>query len=110
MHEIEHYLAEKKIDGLIETSPGVRSVMIEYDQRRLPLAKLLQASRAVSNSIILALLGMPGAEKTSEPCGCLVAAPKVLPRAAANIQCLNAGNRRAKWRAAASWAESSSPG
>ena len=29
------------IEGLVETSPGVRSCMIEYDQRRLPLRKLL---------------------------------------------------------------------
>lgn len=42
VHEIEQYLAAQGIDGLIETSPGVRSVMIEYDQRRLPLSKLLQ--------------------------------------------------------------------
>ncbi|PSC69627.1 urea carboxylase [Micractinium conductrix] len=42
VHEIEQYLAAKKIDGLIETSPGVRSVVIEYDQRRLPLPKLLE--------------------------------------------------------------------
>lgn len=42
VHEIEQYLAALNIDGLVETSPGVRSVMIEYDQRRLPLSKLLQ--------------------------------------------------------------------
>ena len=29
------------IEGLVETSPGVRSCMIEYDQRRLPLHQLL---------------------------------------------------------------------
>ena len=29
------------VPGLLETSPGVRSCMIEYDQRVLPLAKLL---------------------------------------------------------------------
>ena len=33
--------ALQKIEGLLETSPGVRSCMIEYDQRILPLAKLL---------------------------------------------------------------------
>ena len=30
------------IEGLVETSPGVRSCMIEYDQRLLPLAALLE--------------------------------------------------------------------
>ena len=30
------------VPGLLETSPGVRSCMIEYDQRVLPLVKLLQ--------------------------------------------------------------------
>ncbi len=29
------------VEGLVETSPGVRSCMIEYDQRVLPLTKLL---------------------------------------------------------------------
>ncbi|KAI3425770.1 hypothetical protein D9Q98_007745 [Chlorella vulgaris] len=67
VHEIEHYLAEKKIDGLIETSPGVRSVMIEYDQRRLPLAKLLQASRAGFNSIIWHCLIIDEGEQNMRP-------------------------------------------
>lgn len=42
VHELEQHLAGMKLDGLVETSPGVRSVMIEYDQRRLPLPKLLE--------------------------------------------------------------------
>ncbi len=29
------------VEGLVETSPGVRSCMIEYDQRVLPLSTLL---------------------------------------------------------------------
>lgn len=32
----------QKVEGLVETSPGVRSCMIEYDQRVLPLTKLLK--------------------------------------------------------------------
>ena len=31
----------QSIEGLFETSPGVRSCMIEYDQCRLPLMELL---------------------------------------------------------------------
>ena len=33
--------ATQDIKGLVETSPGVRSCMVEYDQRQLPLRKLL---------------------------------------------------------------------
>lgn len=42
IHELEKYLKDQGVEGLVETSPGVRSVMIEYDQRRLPLPRLLQ--------------------------------------------------------------------
>ncbi|CAK0782570.1 hypothetical protein CVIRNUC_005782 [Coccomyxa viridis] len=41
VHELEKVLEEKRIPGIIETSPGVRSCMIEYDQRILPLSELL---------------------------------------------------------------------
>ena len=34
-------LPNQAVPGLLETSPGVRSCMIEYDQRLLPLAQLL---------------------------------------------------------------------
>ena len=34
-------LTMQRIPGIIETSPGVRSCMIEYDQRILPLSELL---------------------------------------------------------------------
>ncbi len=48
VHELEQYLAARKVEGLIETSPGVRSVVIEYDQRRLPLPKLLEVRWGVA--------------------------------------------------------------
>ena len=32
----------QKVEGLVETSPGVRSCMIEYDQRVLSLTSLLK--------------------------------------------------------------------
>jgi urea carboxylase len=41
VHELQAWLAAQGVDGLVETSPGVRSVMIEYDQRRLPLSTLV---------------------------------------------------------------------
>ena len=31
-----------QVPGLVETSPGVRSVMVEYEPRELGLAKLLE--------------------------------------------------------------------
>ncbi len=40
--ELEAHLSSLARPGLLETSPGVRSVTIEYDQRRLPLAELLR--------------------------------------------------------------------
>ena len=39
--QIQAFLMQD-IEGLVETSPGVRSCMIEYDQRVLPLATLLE--------------------------------------------------------------------
>jgi urea carboxylase len=39
--EVEAWLAAQGVDGLLETSPGVRSVMIEYDTARLPLSALI---------------------------------------------------------------------
>ena len=91
MHEIEQYLAAKKIDGLIETSPGVRSVVIEYDQRRLPLPKLLEV-RA-------------GAQPPPLPCylECSFVMPPVVP----HTRCMGApkggggAGGREPWRASA---------
>ena len=42
VHEMERHLAGLQLAGLVETSPGVRSVLIEYDQRALPLPRLLE--------------------------------------------------------------------
>ena len=39
------------VEGLVETSPGVRSCMIEYDQRVLPLAHLLQTLLKVEQQL-----------------------------------------------------------
>ena len=42
VQQVEDWLASASVPGLIETSPGVRSVMIEYDQRVLPLSELIE--------------------------------------------------------------------
>lgn len=39
------------VPGIVETSPGVRSCMIEYDQRVLPLAQLLNVLEAVEKEL-----------------------------------------------------------
>ena len=38
---MEEHLAALAVDGLVETCPGVRSLVIGIDQRRLPLSSLL---------------------------------------------------------------------
>ena len=39
------------VPGIVETSPGVRSCMIEYDQRVLPLSKLLSILEATEKAL-----------------------------------------------------------
>ncbi|KAK9838176.1 hypothetical protein WJX81_006705 [Elliptochloris bilobata] len=52
--ELEAHLAGLKKPGLLETSPGVRSCTIEYDQRVLPLAELLELLEAADRALLLA--------------------------------------------------------
>lgn len=40
-----------QIEGLIESSPGVRTCMIEYDCLKLPLAKLLSLLDAADGAL-----------------------------------------------------------
>lgn len=42
VHCLEAWLKDANVAGLMETSPGVRSCMIEYDVRRLTLSRLLK--------------------------------------------------------------------
>ena len=39
------------VPGIVETSPGVRSCMIEYDQRVLPLRELLSLLEATERAL-----------------------------------------------------------
>lgn len=41
IHCLEQQLAARNVAGLVETNAGVRSVMIEYDARKLSLPSLL---------------------------------------------------------------------
>ena len=44
VHSLEKWLKDRALPGLLETSPGVRSCMVEYDMVKLPTAKLLEVS------------------------------------------------------------------
>ena len=39
------------VPGIVESSPGVRSCMIEYDQRILPLSKLLDTLETIDREM-----------------------------------------------------------
>ena len=54
---LEAHLARLDRPGLLETSPGVRSVTIEYDAARLPLAQLLQLLEDADAHLPLVRLG-----------------------------------------------------
>jgi allophanate hydrolase subunit 1 len=41
-----------QVPGLVETSPGVRSVMVEYEPRELGLAKLLEVWSCQCRSVL----------------------------------------------------------
>lgn len=49
-----------QVPGLVETSPGVRSVMVEYEPRTLPLAKLLEVLQSTE-------AGLPPSDAVSLP-------------------------------------------
>jgi allophanate hydrolase subunit 1 len=51
IHALEKELAALSLAGLVETSAGVRSVMIEYDQRALVLPDLLDAIARADGAI-----------------------------------------------------------
>lgn len=48
---LEEWLEKKSIDGLVETSPGVRSLMIEYCPETLHLNKLLDIIKQAESDI-----------------------------------------------------------
>jgi urea carboxylase len=49
--ELQAWLAKQNISGLVETCPGVRSVMIEYDSRILSLADLVTLIEKAENEL-----------------------------------------------------------
>eukprot|EP01025_Chloroclados_australasicus_P016511 TRINITY_DN1830_c0_g1_i6.p1 TRINITY_DN1830_c0_g1~~TRINITY_DN1830_c0_g1_i6.p1 ORF type:complete len:1188 (-),score=148.95 TRINITY_DN1830_c0_g1_i6:1676-5239(-) len=51
VYALEKWLEANSVEGLVETSPGVRSCMIEYDQVKLPLPKLLELIQAADSAL-----------------------------------------------------------
>lgn len=51
VHALEKELASRNLSGLVETNAGVRSCMIEYDQRKMPLPTLLNNIREADAAI-----------------------------------------------------------
>jgi urea carboxylase len=51
VHLLEEKLRSLNLSGIIDITPGVRSLQIHYDNRQLPRAELLDALDALDNSI-----------------------------------------------------------
>ncbi len=49
----------RQVEGLVETSPGVRSVMVEYDPSVLPLSPLLALLRRTDVALPVAVTRLP---------------------------------------------------
>ena len=45
------HLYMQAVPGIVESSPGVRSCMIEYDQRVLPLSQLLETLESIDREL-----------------------------------------------------------
>lgn len=43
VHSLQQWIKDSGLEGVVETSPGVRSCMVEYDMRKLSTAALLDA-------------------------------------------------------------------
>ena len=56
------------VPGLLETSPGVRSCMIEYDQRVLPLGQLLRLLEEVEGEMPSVRAPPAGLRVLGKPC------------------------------------------
>ncbi len=51
VHTLEEALTGMKIEGLLETIPGVRSLLIKYDGLRLPLGRLLDTLKSAEKNL-----------------------------------------------------------
>ncbi len=50
-HFLEQAIISKHIEGLLETVPGVRSLLIKYDGLQLPLKKLLETLKSIEKEL-----------------------------------------------------------
>ena len=51
IHLLDTWLLEQKIDGILDTVPGVRSLMVLFDHRRFPLQHLLELLKVAEQSL-----------------------------------------------------------
>lgn len=51
VHSLEQALTSLHIEGLLETIPGVRSLLIKYDPLQLPLTKLLETLQSIEKDL-----------------------------------------------------------
>jgi urea carboxylase len=51
VYALDHAIKEKQIEGVLETAPGVRSLLVNYDCLRLPLNKLLEELYDLEHSL-----------------------------------------------------------
>jgi len=51
VHALEKAIEQSGLDGIIEMSPGVRSLLIHYDGLHFPLAKILEALTSIEKDL-----------------------------------------------------------
>jgi urea carboxylase len=51
VHALMQWLEAAPLDGVIDVTPGIRSLQVHYDPTRLPLARLLDTLRAAENEL-----------------------------------------------------------
>jgi urea carboxylase len=51
VHALASWLESAKLPGIIELTPGIRSLQVHYESRVLPLARLIDALRAAERSL-----------------------------------------------------------
>jgi urea carboxylase len=51
VHALITWLQNQRLDGIIDLTPGIRSLQVHYDSRRLPVRKLLTILRAAEGEL-----------------------------------------------------------
>jgi urea carboxylase len=51
VHALMQWLESARLDGVVDVTPGIRSLQVHYDPARLPFARLLDTLRAAENEL-----------------------------------------------------------